>query len=156
MKKQLCLTAGILLLSSATVFADPGLFARPVSLLTDGPFLLADDLSMSHSAPASAMPVAMTEAAGVELFPCVNYRKTQKIHPCATPMVIMVKDPCFCKDRCNPCAQPGCVAVEICAPPSCCPPKVTCNRDGSRVKYDWGKCEVVVVSKKGEVCVTYK
>lgn len=91
------------------------------------------------------------------LYKCVKYRGECKMHPCAVPMVVMVKDPCWRKDRCDPCDTPDCVAVKICVPPcSVCPPKVTCRRNSGFVRYDFGKYAVTLRShRNGTVTVDY-
>lgn len=102
---------------------------------------------------ADPVPVATCV---VPLYHCVKYRDERKIHPCAVPMVVMVQDPCWREDRCNPCDTPKCVAVQICVPPcSVCPPKVTCRRNGAHVRYDFGKYAVDIRSHRGVVMVDY-
>ena len=137
MKKSMIVAFGLLLCVGAVATASGPIFLGTSSVLTQ----------------ADLQPVADD---GADLFPCVVYRDTRKIHPCAVPKVVKIVDPCFQKDCCDPCAQPGCVAVQICVPPcSCCPPVVKCTRDGKRVKYDYGKCEVVLTSRGGKVYVNY-
>ena len=62
-------------------------------------------------------PVGVAEC-GVPLYRNVRYRDEKRVHPCAVPMVVMVQDPCWRDDKCDPCDQPRCVAVQICVPPS--------------------------------------
>ncbi|GIX04733.1 MAG: hypothetical protein KatS3mg114_0602 [Planctomycetaceae bacterium] len=128
--------------------------------------LLALMLSMvlgSWQMPPAPMPEAegqpvpyehaqvLHEDAPVELFQCVKYRRECQAHPCAVPLIIAVPDPCADKCAC----ERGCVYVKICVPPCDCP-RIRCTRQGTRVVYDFGKYEVVVVSRKGEVVVTYR
>lgn len=91
-------------------------------------------------------------AVGAPLYHCVKYKDLDNIAPCAVPTVVQVKDPCACVD---PCCPAPCVSVEICAPPCPCGPRVTQNRDGSRVKYDYGKYQVEITSRNGVVTVDY-
>ena len=98
-------------------------------------------------------PVTVAEC-GVPLYRNVRYRDERRVHPCAVPMVVMVQDPCWRDDKCDPCDQPRCVAVQICVPPcSVCPPRVTCNRNGTHVRYDYGKYAVDIRSHRNG-CVT--
>lgn len=112
------------------------------------------------------------EAGAVELFHCVKYRDLDHIAPCAEPKIVEVADPCWRPDPCNPCCKPKCVKVMICVPkqqccnpaptccgpaPTCCDhgPKVTCNKDGKYVKYDYGKYRIELRVKDGLVEVDY-
>jgi len=103
----------------------------------------------------ATQPIPVAECA-VPLYRRVKYRDERKIAPCAVPMVVMVPDPCWCDDPCDPCDKPACVAVQICVPPcSECPPKVTCRRGGACVRYDFGKYAVDIRSHRGVVVVDY-
>ncbi len=106
----------------------------------------------SFSTPGGQpMPAA---GAPVELFSCVKYTHTHEIHPCPVEMIVSIKDPCACDDPCNCCAPPKCVNVLVCAPPCGCP-EIKCSKDGSKVKYDYGKYGFEVTSRKGVVTVKY-
>jgi hypothetical protein len=103
-------------------------------------------------------------AEGFPLFPRVKYEDRHHIHPCATPTIVQVLDPCTDTGRrglfrhhrqvvdCDACG-PQCVYVEICVPPGC--PKVKVERSGRKVKYDYGDYKVEVTSKDGYVEVDY-
>lgn len=147
MKNLTFVSAAVIALVCATAFAD-GFTPTPV------PFLGAP-VGQTALEPMAVAPPA---AAHGELFKCVRYKDTDKIPCCAVPMIVQIKDPCACHDPCNCCAPVKCVSVKICVPKSCpcdCPPKVTCSKDGSKVKYDFGKFEVELTSRKGEVVVDY-
>jgi hypothetical protein len=107
----------------------------------------------SHSMVGSA-PMPAAQGAPVELFSCVKYRHEHEKHPCPVEMIVSIKDPCACDDPCDCCAAPKCVHVLVCAPPCGCP-EIKCNKEGSRVKYDYGKYGFEVTSRKGVVTVTY-
>ena len=102
--------------------------------------------------PMGGAPMPMAQGAPVPLFDCVKYRHEHEIHPCAVDMIVSVKDPC--SDPCDASCAPKCVNVKVCAPP-CGIPKICCSKDGSRVKYDYGKYEFEIVSRKGVVTVKY-
>jgi len=92
--------------------------------------------------------------AAVPVLDCVKYRNTRKV-PCnAVSKIVMVKDPCWKRDKCNPCAKPTCVAVKICVCPCGCE-EISSNKDGSRVIVKKGGQRVVIVSHGGKVTVTY-
>lgn len=88
--------------------------------------------------------------APVEIYQNVKYRATRNIAPDAIPTIIQVPDPCN-KDAC--CKT--CVNVQVCAPP-CEPCKVRVTRDGSNVRYDYGKYAVNVRSIGKHVVVHYE
>lgn len=107
---------------------------------------------------------------GFPLFDRVEYEDLRNIHPCATPTVVQVLDPCTPRERCRllslfshrrhvdacdtclPCG-PRVVYVKICVPPGC--PDVRVSRKGRRVTYDYGDYKVQVTSKDGYVKVDY-
>ncbi|WP_010584743.1 hypothetical protein [Schlesneria paludicola] len=91
--------------------------------------------------PVSSQPL--------ELFQDVRYRSTRNIAPCAVPTVVQVPDPCN-RDRC--CKT--CVNVQICVPP-CEPCDIKVTRDGNRVRYDYGKYNVVIRTVGNHVVVHY-
>lgn len=97
-------------------------------------------------APAAGAPV--------QLYHCVKYEDLHNIHPCAVPKIVAVPDPCpqpcGC---CRPCA-PRCVYVKICVPPCGCV-KIKRSKCGRKIKYDYGKYEVEIESRKGYVKVDY-
>lgn len=97
-------------------------------------------------------PVAVSSDA-IELFPCVKYKEKDEKHPCAVEKIVSVKDPCACNDPCD-CCDAKCVYVKVCAPPCGCP-EIKCSKDGSRVKYDYGKYGFTLTSRKGVVTVEY-
>jgi hypothetical protein len=103
-------------------------------------------------------------ADGFPLFSNVKYEDLDHVHPCAAPTVVQVVDPCsnyghhglFGHHRgvpaCDACG-PQCVYVQICVPPGC--PKIKVERNGRKVKYDYGDYKVEVTSKDGYVEVDY-
>lgn len=104
---------------------------------------------------AYAVPPAPKAAArAIALYPCVRYKHTGDIAPCAVTKIVKIKDPCAPKP-CGCCAPPPrCVYVAICVPPCGCA-KVRSHHNGSRVTYDYGKYEVKITSKHGVVTVSY-
>ena len=87
----------------------------------------------------------------------MKYVDLKEMAPCAKPMIVEVRDPCWKPDPCNPCCKPKCVAVQICVPEcSCCPPTVKCSKDGKNVRYDFGKYAVDIRTKKGYIEVDYQ
>jgi hypothetical protein len=151
MKSFTFVSAAAIALVCATAFAD-GFTPTPVPVL---------GAPVGQPTPVVPMPEAgPAPIAGEPLFKCVRVKDPCHKAPCAVPMIVHVKDPCACKDPCNCCAPVKCVAVQICVPKQCpcdCPPKITCKKDGSYVKYDFGKYAVEITSnsKKGEVVVDY-
>ena len=156
MKKLVRFTLAVMgVLTASAAFAIDG-----PTLTAQAPLQPVPDVVSGQPIPSvSAMPVPgqapiAVESAGIPLAQCVKYKDKCKIAPCAVPMIVVVKDPCA--KRCDPCAPPQCVAVEICVPPcSACPPKVTCRRNGEYVKYDFGKYRVEIRSRNGVVRVDY-
>jgi hypothetical protein len=144
---------GVLTASAAFAFDGPSLVVQaPLQPMPDAVYSQPVPTVTAKPVPGQA-PIPV-ESAGIPLAQCVKYKDKCKIAPCAVPMVVLVKDPCA--KRCDPCATPACVAVEICVPPcSTCPPKVTCRRDGEYVKYDFGKYRVEIRSRNGVVKVDY-
>ena len=105
-------------------------------------------------------PMSVAAAGAISLFDCVKYTDVDEMAPCAVPKIIMVKDPCWkpCKKKCGccqPCSPPPCVAIKICVPACGCE-KITCRRDGDRVRYDYGKYAVDVRVKNGYIEVDYQ
>ncbi|MEX2287618.1 MAG: hypothetical protein WD648_11050 [Planctomycetaceae bacterium] len=87
----------------------------------------------------------------VQLYDCVKYEDLDNIHPCAVTKIVAVPDPCQSDcDRC--CARY--VYVQICVPPCECP-EIKNSHHGKKVKYDYGKYEVEITSKKGTIYVDY-
>ena len=135
--------------------------------------LLASALSLvamlAASSVASAdhhMPAPVPEMGSGHLFHCVKVKDAHHIAPCAVPMIVEIVDPCWKADPCNPCCKPKCVSVSICVPkPACCDPcdrcckdngpKITCSKDGKKLRYDYGKYAVDIVSKDGAVWIDY-
>ena len=130
-----------------------------LSLLGAG--ILAMSAAVGTAQPLAPMPEPATGApvmaAGhVELFRCVKYVDTREMAPCAKPMIVEVRDPCWRPDPCNPCCKPKCVAVQICVPDQCCPPTIKCSHDGKKVRYDFGKYAVDIRTKKDYIEVDYQ
>lgn len=168
MKKLLCMClAGVVASAVAPAYAGnpfklSRMFKSPKARLTNYQPAAIEPAPMPSGAMPGAAVVAPgsepTPAAGtpVTLYHCVRYKDECNVAPCAVPMIVTVKDPCDCSDRCNPCCTPKCVAVQICVPPcSECPPKVCCKRDGEYVSYDYGKYRVEITSRNGVVTVDY-
>lgn len=160
MKKLVsCCLLGVAAMASAAVGAEGRLLGRPISLLQSGPTLLSQvDLPMpaplspvpevQYSGPVTAMPVMSST---VEIYHNVKYRDERNIAPCAKPIIVQVPDPCACKTSC--CPTP-CVNVQICVPECGCP-NVKVTRCGDKVRYDYGKYAVNIVSARGRVIVNY-
>lgn len=134
-------------------------FVRPISQLGSTPTLLGQvDLPMpaplnpvpevQYSGPIGEMPVMHSS---VELYQNVKYRQEFKAAPCAKPIIVQVPDPCACK---TDCCTKACVNVRICAPECGCP-KVKVTRCGNKVRYDYGKYAIDIVSAHGRVVVDY-
>ncbi|MDA0833000.1 MAG: hypothetical protein O3A29_06935 [Planctomycetota bacterium] len=106
--------------------------------------------------PDPYMPAdpGMASGAAVPLYHNVQYKDVCRISPCSVPKIVAVRDPCWRKDRCDRCAQPPCVYVQICVP-NCGCERVRCSLDGKRVVYDYGKYSVSVWSRGGRVIVNY-
>ena len=88
------------------------------------------------------------------LFSHVKYTDLHEMSPCATPKLIMVKNPCADDSCCN-CCEPKMVCIEICVPPCACE-EVTCRRAGNRIRYTYGKYAVDVRIKHGYIQVDYQ
>lgn len=155
MNKIVCYTLGMIALSLTTAQA-----AGPS--LNFGQGFLLSQTTAPPPAPA-AVPEPMPEltpqpyehhvaSPAIPLFDCVKYKKTRNISPCSNPKLVTIVDPCAPKKSC---CEPGCVAVEICAPACGCE-CVRCSKDGRRKVFDYGKYKVVVESQRGKVVVTYR
>ena len=129
-----------------------------LSLLAAG--ILAMSAAVTTAQPLSPTPDAMSApvhvGGPVELFHCVKYVDTKEMAPCAKPMIVEVRDPCWKPDPCNPCCKPRCVAVQICVPETCCPPVIKCSHDGKKVRYDFGQYAVDIRTKKDYIEVDYQ
>ncbi|MCA9077087.1 MAG: hypothetical protein KDA93_18820 [Planctomycetaceae bacterium] len=105
----------------------------------------------AYSAPQSVPPVVIDEypqvypVETVALYDRVRIRDPHKAHPYGVPTVISVADP-----RNRSCT----VNVEVCMPPCACE-RVTHNLRGNRVRYDFGKYEIEVISRLGVVIIDY-
>ena len=113
---------------------------------------LSTNPEVQFSGPVSQMPVVPVSA-DISLFPCVRYRSTRNIAPCAVPVIVQVPDPCTPRDRCG-CTVRPCVNVEICVPTCGCP-DVCVTRNGNKTRYDYGKYAVNVISLNGRIVVDY-
>ena len=164
MRKLTTLLIGIVMASATSAFAADGWLSRPLTLR--GPALYGPVVFFGQDAPPPAPaeegavpatePIPMSD--DVELFECVKYKDLDEMAPCAVPMVVQVKDPCHTCDPCDCCCKPKCVNVKICVP-KCVPcghPVIKCNKDGTRVRYDFGKYAVDVRVKKGYIEVDYQ
>jgi len=158
MKKLLSLlVVGTVVMSASVVSAGEyslfGFGQRATQPVSTAPAAFGPAFFHGTSAVAALAPTPTPMAQGVVLFQCVRYKDLDNIAPCAVPKIVMIKDPCACCDPCS-CCKPMCVAVKICVPPCGCV-KVSCNKDGSKVKYDYGKYEIEIKSKNGKVTVDY-
>ena len=153
-----CALLGMAVMATASNGAEPRPF-RLISLLQNSPTLLSQvDLPMpaplapipeiQYSGPVTAMPMM---ASTVEVYQNVRYRGERNIAPCAKPIIVQIPDPCACKTAC--CPTP-CVNVQICVPQCGCP-CVKVTRCGDKVRYDYGKYAVNVISARGRVIVDY-
>ncbi|HEY0981812.1 hypothetical protein [Schlesneria sp. T3-172] len=108
--------------------------------------------TVQYGTPASVVsePAFMLAAPNAEIYQNVRYRAVRNIAPGAVPMIVQVPDPCN-RDAC--CKT--CVNVQICVPP-CDPQRVKVSRDGSRLRYDFGKYSVSVRSVGKHVVVHYE
>jgi hypothetical protein len=108
------------------------------------------DFGPTVSEPWMAQPVPVGVVA-VPLHSKVKYKQTRNVHPCAQELIVAIKDPCA--DKCCP---NQCLYVKICVPPCEAPCRVLCRRDGSTMRYDWGKYAVDVTARRnGVVYVDY-
>ena len=110
-------------------------------------------VTAANAQPPAPMADSVVSGEAIELFTCVEIDDPDEMHPCAVTKIIMVPDPCACKDACGCCA-PKCVAIKICVPPCECV-DVSCKHDGRRQKYDYGKYSVEVKVKDGYIEVEY-
>lgn len=120
----------------------------------DGPSVPSPTPSVLPIIPAPATRTLVPQpeyspAAPLELYPDVRYRGLRNVAPCAVPTIIQVPNPCI-KDRC----LRNCVNVQVCVPP-CDPAQVRVTRDGSRVRYDYGKYAVLVRTVGDRIVVSY-
>ncbi|QDT79540.1 hypothetical protein [Gimesia maris] len=153
MNKIVCYTLGMIALTVSTAQAQ-----GPAFNLGQGQLL-----SQTTAVPPAVSPVPMPELAPqpyerhvasqeIPVFDCVKYKRPRNIAPCSNPKLVLIVDPCAPK---HSCCEPGCVAVEICAPTCACE-CVRCTKDGRRKVFDYGKYSVVVESRRGKVTVTYR
>jgi hypothetical protein len=134
-----------------------------VFLVSEGAMAQQVQQSKARQEPGTAEPEAQANpevappAAGeqkpISLYCNVKYKDLNEMAPCATPLIIEVKDPCACHDACG-CCTPPCVHVKICVPCGC--PVITCSKNGDRIRYDYGKYAVDVRVKKGFIEVDYQ
>lgn len=151
--------------SGASQYSGPSLFAPRAQAPT--PALVPVPASPTYSPDAVIVPqpsgvgataaepwMAQPVPVGVVAVPLhtkVKYIQTRNIHPCAQELIVAVKDPCA-----DPCCPNQCLYVKICVPPCEAPCRVLCRRDGSSMRYDWGKYAVNVSARKnGIVYVDY-
>jgi hypothetical protein len=133
-------------------------------VVAQGPALLpipeAQPAQPGTPVPAVSKPVpgsqpVLAQGSIITLYPNVRYKDERRMAPGAVPQIVFVKDPCLSGPRNRGC-EPRCVAVQICVPPcSTCPPRVVCRRGGEYVKYDFGKYQVEIRSRRGCVTVDY-
>ncbi len=153
-----CALLGMAVMATASSGAEPRSL-RLISLLQNSPTLLNPvDLPMpaplssvpeiQYSGPVTALPVM---ASTVEVYQNVKYRRERNIAPCAQPIIVQIPDPCARKSAC--CPTP-CVNVQICVPQCGCP-CVKVTRCGDKVRYDYGKYAINVISARGRVIVDY-
>ncbi|KAA0139235.1 hypothetical protein FYZ48_11395 [Gimesia chilikensis] len=156
MNKIVCYTLGMIALTLTTAQAQG-------PSLNFGQGFLLSQTTAPPPAPPAVLPEPMPEltpqpyehhvaSPAIPMFDCVKYRKTKNIAPCSNPKIVTIVDPCAPKKSC---CEPGCVAVEICAPECACE-CVRCRKDGRKKIFDYGKYKVVVESHRGQVVVTYR
>lgn len=105
--------------------------------------------------PIVQLPIEMdyhpiTEAPGIEMFKRVRYTGERRKAPNAITKVVVIKDPCQRKNS----SCESCVAIEICVPACACE-KVTANKSGNNIRYNYGKYGVEIRIKAGRVVVAY-
>lgn len=183
MKKQLWgLAASLLVVSTLSLQAgeklyrirlastDENAMGQPVSFqeLAPTPAPEGGPPSLQAPPPAELQPVpdpgavpAPAPDAGklshqtVQLYDRVEIEDLDNVHPCAVKKIVAVKDPCERPAAiCGDCAPP-CVYVMICVPPCDEFEYKVKRKDGSKVKYDYGKYEVEITSKDGVVSIDY-
>ncbi|QDT42921.1 hypothetical protein Pan241w_30160 [Gimesia alba] len=155
MNKIVCYTLGMMALTVTAAQAQGPAFdlgqgvylsqttaAPPATAIAPEPMPELTPQPYKHHVASHAIP----------LFDCVKYKRPRNIAPCSNPKLVTIVDPCAPK---RSCCEPGCVAVEICAPACACE-CVRCSKDGRRKVFDYGKYSVVVESRRGKVTVTYR
>lgn len=154
MTKIVCFTLGIIAVSVTAAQAE-----GPAFNFGQGIFLSQTTAAPPATVAPEAMPELMPQpyeqhvaSQEIRLFENVRYRRPRNIAPCSNPKLVTIVDPCAPK---RSCCEPGCVAVEICAPGCACE-CVRCTKDGRRKIFDYGKYSVVVESHRGKVVVTYR
>lgn len=115
------------------------------TLRSDADVIYAPSTGGTTVMPAPKMVTPMTVTPTLVLYSNVRVKDTKNIAPCAIPRIVQVADPC----------NPGClVNVEVCVPPCACE-CVKVSRCGTKVKLDYGKYEVEITSRRGQVVVDY-
>ena len=126
----------------------------PVSLQGRTYPTVAPGVDVAPPAPGGG-PAPKADSAAIELFRCVEYDDTHHIAPCAVVKIVKIVDPCWKPDPCSCCRQCApCVYVKICVPPCGCA-RVKVSRNGRKVRYDYGKYAVDIVSRNGRIEVDY-
>ena len=131
-------------LASVAVAADQSSTLTPVlgqPVLSTVPPSPVPDQAYS----SATMPAPIVVGTPIALYSNVKYKDQRNIHPCAVSKIVQIADPC------NPAC---CIAIEICVPPCACE-CVSVSKCGTRVKYDYGKYEVEITSRRGRVTVDY-
>jgi hypothetical protein len=126
--------------SNPSVYTPSGQSPNPLSTPT---------LTPQPQYPVITQPGYSVVGQPMELFRDVRYRGQRNVAPDAVPTILQVADPCN-RDRC--CKT--CVNVEVCAPP-CDPKCVRVTRDGNKVRYDFGRYEIVIKSVGDHLVVHY-
>ena len=147
----------------APVPADPGQRSEVISEVPPSPvyrplvpppvatFDIPQTQPVVH-APIEPNYTPVLTAPAIPMFERVRYVSERKKAPDAVTKVIVIKDP---TQRRAAAADPErCVAIEICVPPCECE-KVTPNKSGNRIRYNYGKYGVEVRIKNGRVVVAY-
>ena len=161
MKKMmnLMVVAAVMTAATSVSAADWSFFGSFKKADTNSPYGKFVSLQGEAIPPAPAEEGSKASAPKghktAELFHCVRYEDLRNIHPCAVTKIVSIKDPCWKPDPCSyECQVAPCVLVKICVPPCGCP-KVRVTRNGSKVKFDYGKYEVEISSRNGVVKVDY-
>jgi hypothetical protein len=161
MKKimSLMIVAAVVTTATSVSAAELSFFGSFKKIDANSPYGRFVSLQGEAIPPAPAVEGSKAPAAKghptAELFHCVRYEDLCNVHPCAVTKIVSIKDPCWKPDPCScKCQVAPCVLVKICVPPCGCP-KVRVTRNGSKVKYDYGKYEVEISSRRGVVKVDY-
>lgn len=115
----------------------PSLMPAPIPDPAYGPTIPYDQVFL---------PPAPVVGPALPLYQNVRVRQTRNMHPQAVPTLVAIRNPSF---------GGSCVYVEVCVPP-CGPGQVLCYRRGDRIRLDYGKYSVdIVTTRRGVVVIDY-